>query len=510
MVQIDERIRVLYNKNKQNKAVDWIQVDPEDSTKRKVLAAKLGDVAFEKNKNKWKLFNNEHVSKFWEYKPLTHEYADDTTLQDIAQTQNVWQPANFDLTSTVIDDELKKHNIWTAKALKDSFLSFKEDMKKNSVPMAQTIGKMKTNKMLFADGVLYFDETGNLTVSEASPNDFFTDFCDYTIKDALTQKAPLTNKWFDETFGESALTLKQYIGYTFFTTYKLVQAFVIIQGKGGDGKSTVIRYIENLFPRNEVANISLEDIARSEANGKNFSLSELHNKRLNTNDDITGDFINDVSKLKILTGSGSLNMARKFTSDERFSNYAKLLFACNELPSFRDSSNGLKRRTYILNAHNIPNFKNKYDMKAIYNERGAFVVECIKAFCEQLKQEQEKPNNQYAELYRSADTIKEVEDWSGDNDPVQLFIAEALVPLDKVSTSYKVKVNDMFEAYTSWADKSKVGDKLGKIKFNRELEAHGFTKTKAKFKDGTVAYSWKQARFNSHVVKYDDYYIFKN
>ena len=68
----------------------------------------------------------------------------------------------------------------------------------------------------------------------------------------------------------------------------------------------------------------------------------------------------------------------------------------------------------------------------------------------------------------------------------------------------------MFEAYTSWADKSKVGDKLGKIKFNRELEAHGFTKTKAKFKDGTVAYSWKQARFNSHVVKYDDYYIFKN
>ena len=47
MVQIDERIRVLYNKNKQNKAVDWIQVDPEDSTKRKVLAAKLGDVAFE-------------------------------------------------------------------------------------------------------------------------------------------------------------------------------------------------------------------------------------------------------------------------------------------------------------------------------------------------------------------------------------------------------------------------------------------------------------------------------
>ena len=61
MVQIDERIRVLYNKNKQNKAVDWIQVDPEDSTKRKVLAAKLGDVAFEKNKNKWKLFNNEHV-----------------------------------------------------------------------------------------------------------------------------------------------------------------------------------------------------------------------------------------------------------------------------------------------------------------------------------------------------------------------------------------------------------------------------------------------------------------
>lgn len=513
-MHISNDLKILDNRTRQSSRVDWIKVDDENPNKRKVLYDKLGEYIYQKYKNVWLMLTNEDKSEFWEYLPLTHNYSGDKSRQDIAKTQVVWQLSDIERVRTKVHQELKKHGLWSAKASKDTLAYIKEELACNSKTKAATVGRVKSNKILFADGMLEFDLNGTTHVFENSserPHQFakyyFTDFCDYSIKDAA--KADNINAWFAETFKDSARTLKQFIGYSYFTTYEPIQAYLIIKAGGGDGKSTTIKFIENMFPLSEVSHVSLQALTQSEKNSKNFSLAELQGKRLNARDDITKDFIQDVSQLKTLTGGGSISASRKFKNETQFSNYAKLLFACNSLPSFRDSSRGWGRRAYIITAHNIPNFNTKYDMQDLLNERGAFAIECIKEFCDWMKQEQTK-NKEFAELYRSQDTQNEVDDWKRENDPIQLFIDETLVPKTKkdvngqefevVATDEKISINDMFRAYTAWTEQTKTGGGMGKIKFNREFESHGFTKKKART-GHAVEWCWEQVRFNDDILK---------
>ena len=103
-----------------------------------------------------------------------------------------------------------------------------------------------------------------------------------------------------------------------------------------------------------------------------------------------------------------------------------------------------------------------------------------------------------------------MDDWKRENDPIQLFIDETLVPKTKkdvngqefevVATDEKISINGMFRAYTAWTEQTKTGGGMGKIKFNREFESHGFTKKKART-GHAVEWCWEQVRFNDDILK---------
>ena len=476
------------NMTQQNNKPDWIEYDKETGKAKGVSAARLGEYVYSLNRAKWLLVADGKENEFWVYRDLARKVAN--TSHTVVQ--KVWQPACLDVVRAEVHKQLKHYNLWTAKREKDATTYISGELLTNIKEKSETVGATNPHEVLALDGVLRFDEKGNITVVENSPAAYFTDFVTYKVKDI--KKAPETDRWFQETFGTSALTLKQFIGYMFFPTYKYIQAYVILKASGGDGKSTTINYINSLLPESEVSHISLQALTASEKSSKNFSLSGLRNKRLNSRNDITDDFIQDASMLKTLTGNDPIYASVKFHEDTSFINHAKLIFACNSLPEFRDTSKGFNRRAYIITTHGINGFSKKYDMKAILQERGAFIKECIKAFCDRMQDQAKKADVKEWKLYRDKQTIANSADWSISNDYVQQFLDECAYPQSEAKGE-KRALDTTYFAYVNWTKNSGVKP-LGKKKFNDQLREKGFKDHRTTRKGRSFRY-WENLKLYS-------------
>src|SRR5699024_6535158 len=211
-----------------------------------------------------------------------------------------------------------------------------------------------------------------------SANDYILQGHDYNLN--ISGSAPITNKWFEESFGsrEAANVVKAYIGYMFVRTYQNYQKFMILHGKGGDGKSTILNYLRSLIGASNTSNVDLADLV-DRSNGK-FLTSKLYQKDLNYFADIGDGFMEQTSILKGLTGGDAITGQFKNKDPFEFVNHAKLIFSANSLPVFNDFTDGFIRRPIIVEVHRIKHFTDKYSMKSIQAERGAFAYECITLF----------------------------------------------------------------------------------------------------------------------------------
>lgn len=482
------------------KSVNWINIEYDEQgniKRKKVDAGKLGQAIFDAHKDKWLLVQDGDIREFWTYRPLKHNYDGDATANALAKTQYVWQ---LDSTKTIkgyIHAALKKESVWNAKSELDAYKYIVGELENHIVPKAATIDLIQPYEVLTADGVLNYH---TLSIVPNSPSYFFTDFCDYSIRDADPNGAPLIKQWFRESFGTAALTLEQYIGYIFFPNYTDMQAFVILKNEGGEGKTTIINFISSLMPKAETSSVSLQQLTQSEKNSKNFSVQELYKKRLNTADDISNDFIQDGSKIKTLTGGGRLNAPQKGKSDISFSNYAKLLFACNDLPEYRDTSKGWNRRPYILTMKTINDFKMRYDMKQILNQRGSFILYCIQEFKKQLNSQLEQ-GIANPRLYEDAETIKNRQEWVNFNDPIQQFIDERIVPKDDLPDKGKHtirncrQVKTTYNAYVSWCKESNY-QPLNSKSFSKQMKQKGYINNDTTI-SGKRCYWWYDLKLKS-------------
>lgn len=491
-------------KQKQNrvqKSVNWINIeyDEQGNVKRKkVDAGKLGQAIFDAHKAEWLLVQDGDVKEFWTYRALKHNYGASNPAQNkLARAQKVWQLDNLNSIKGYIHAALKKESVWHAKTELDAYKYIVGELENHIKPKQTTVDLIHSDAILMADKVLNYH---TMTTVPNSPSYYFTDFCDYPIKDAKPDGAPLIKQWFKESFGTAALTLEQYIGFMFYTNYTDMQAFVILKNEGGEGKTTIINFISSLMPSSEISSVSLQQLTQGEKNSKNFSVQELYKKRLNTADDISNDFIQDGSKIKTLTGGGEFNAPQKGKNDIRFSNYAKLLFACNDLPEYRDTSKGWNRRPYILTMKTINDFKKRYDIKQLYAQRGSFILYCIQEFQKQLNSQLEQ-GIANPRLYENAETVKNRQEWANFNDPIQQFIDEKVVPKDELQDKGKHTlrncrlVQDTYNVYTAWCKESNYKP-LKKKSFSEEMKKKGYENNRTTI-NGKQAYWWYDLRLYS-------------
>jgi putative DNA primase/helicase len=135
--------------------------------------------------------------------------------------------------------------------------------------------------------------------------------------------------------------LEEVVGYCMFRKNIFGKAF-ILTGSGANGKSTFLSMIKRMLGEKNVASLDISALS------SRFKTAELFGKLANIGDDIGAEFIANSSIFKKLVTGDRLNVERKGQDPFEFSSYAKLLFAANAMPIFKDTSFGLLRRLVII------------------------------------------------------------------------------------------------------------------------------------------------------------------
>jgi len=137
------------------------------------------------------------------------------------------------------------------------------------------------------------------------------------------------------------MLIEEMIGYCLIQTAKFQKAF-ILYGDGSNGKSTLLDAVIALLGDINVSSLSLKEL------NHNFKLSEITSKLANIGDDISDEYLTDSSIFKKLVTGEEITVDKKNEQPYKIRNYAKMIFAANNLPNTMDKSNGMIRRLSII------------------------------------------------------------------------------------------------------------------------------------------------------------------
>lgn len=258
---------------------------------------------------------------------------------------------------------------------------------------------------------------------------------------------------------DSKEMLLQFIGYS-LTKDVGQQKFLVLNGMGGTGKSTVIRLIEALTGSRNVSNISLTDLQQR------FASFGLMGKLLNSCADLEIQALEDTSIIKKILGEDTLRAEQKGRDAISFKSYAKLIFSTNELPLVKsEKTNGFYRRLLVLTMNKVPVKKNPNLFQELEQEIEYLLRLAVQAV-ERMYQQ-------------GIITVADVSDravqqlWN-DSDTVQAFLQE-LCDKDEKGRIERTELYDKYNEYCEDTDRQS----LTKNNFYKSLRAKGYSEIKS-------------------------------
>ncbi len=140
---------------------------------------------------------------------------------------------------------------------------------------------------------------------------------------------------------EAIAFLQEWFGYCLVTDTSL-ERFVILVGEGCNGKSVLLHVLQRLVGDQNASNVGLEVF------GDRFQMTPMLGKLVNIAPEI--DDVSSVAegKLKAVVSGEPMLFDRKNLEPLQTASKARLIFATNKVPKFRDRSSGLSRRAMIL------------------------------------------------------------------------------------------------------------------------------------------------------------------
>lgn len=357
----------------------------------------------------------------------------ETLYYYLGDLHGYWRKTPTSYINQIVGKELDKQlGAWSAKREKDTVQYIQSHARR--ITAKESIYKAHPNKFNFKNAV--FDWQSMKLIPHSK--DYYFTSASGTALNTQNLDTPMLEKWFNLSFGENAQTMKEFIGYIFYGTHSPINAFVVLLGNGNDGKSTFInRWLIPTVGNDNVAGISLGDLA-----GKNiseFKLSELQGKYLNAHSENSETPINDTARLKMLTGGDRVNASVKGKDDIVFINNAKMLFATNNLPSFRDNTNGMKRRIIVINFNRIENFDDVIDFNQVKEETPMFIYKCL----EVAKKAIERKSFTITNSIQKANS-----DWLEDNDPIEGFLKENI----EINPNIETPRDQIYNAYCNYCE----------------------------------------------------------
>lgn len=158
------------------------------------------------------------------------------------------------------------------------------------------------------------------------------------------KKCPKIESFLEETLSnfEDKKVFYEIVGFCLLKEYKYEKAFMFI-GDGRNGKDKSLELIKRLVGIDNCCSIPLHALIPD-----SFIISELFGKMVNLAGEVGNQDLRDTTTLKSCTGRSLLSAQRKFLNAITFVNYAKFIFACNELPMIYDNSRGFWDRWVLL------------------------------------------------------------------------------------------------------------------------------------------------------------------
>lgn len=259
----------------------------------------------------------------------------------------------------------------------------------------------------------------------------------------------------------------EYVGLC-FTKDTRQQRFLTLCGLGGTGKSVLIRLIETATGRENISNVSLQELS------KRFSTSLLVGKLLNSCADLSAEMLEDSSVMKKLLGEDNIFAERKGEQGFMYRNYSKLLFSTNSLPVIAgERTNGFYRRLMIFRMDKQPE---KVDTE-LFAKLSAELPYFIKLAVEALHEMYIRGGH----ITISEGSKEAVRQMWKDSDVVQAWIDDCCT-LDNEAKTDRVKAFSDFEKYCENEERQAMS-KNGFYKALRnknfsEIKVHGYSHIK--------------------------------
>lgn len=226
------------------------------------------------------------------------------------------------------------------------YYNFRDQLVKQFFAVANLPKPEYTNKI-----VLINLKNGTFEISSsiqqlrtANKNDFITYQLPFEYNPEA--KAPLFQKFLNQVQPdiERQKVLSEYLGCLFIkqTTLKLEKA-LLLYGTGSNGKSVFFEIVNALLGGNEnVSNFSLQNLT----NNNGYYRAMISNKLLNYASEINGKL--ETSVFKQLVSGEPVEARLPYGNPFMITDYAKLIFNCNELPKDIEHTHAYFRRFLIV------------------------------------------------------------------------------------------------------------------------------------------------------------------
>ncbi len=315
------------------------------------------------------------------------------------------------------------------------------------------------NIINFQNGLLYLD---TMELKPHTPDIYSTIQipCNYN---PVSTNSPVFDKFlqdFTEGNEEKKKFLLQYMALCISNIrgYRIKKALFMV-GDGNTGKSQLKGLTERLIGLENCSAVTLAELE------SRFGTSNLYNKRLVGDSDMSFMSVKELKMFKQITGGDSVPIEFKGRTPFNYIYNGLMWFCMNELPRFSgDRGQWVYDRIIIFNADNvIPEEKrDKHLTDKMFAEREAIIAKyLIPALSTLLK------NDINIDIPDECITLGK--QYQQDNNPVHRFYIECCTdrPNNKVSDSCTTK--KMYEVFKAWCKDNNNGYVVSKPEFNKEL-----------------------------------------
>ena len=245
------------------------------------------------------------------------------------------------------------------------------------------------------------------------------------LKDTLFWKSLKACFTIDEEFDQESFESVLEMTSSIFLKKQIDERAFMNEGKGENGKSVFIEYIESLLGKANVSRIPLHELSESQ-----FLSAELESKLANIYTDLESNELKKSGKLKVILSGEGFQAQRKYQQPFILYPFAKLIFSCNRFPKVFDQSQGFFRRWIIIKwQRNFENDKERDEqlkIKLQNQDEKNFVFSCLIALARIL--------NQRGTFTHSKEWKVIQREWNQNADPLDEFATNYIVESDGYKT----------------------------------------------------------------------------